>query len=238
METKKSKTADLERRKTSMFFLGVIVATAIILESFEWVTPNYFKRDYISSDMEELPDEIVEEFKEVQQVKQNIVKTTSKADVVTVIDDDTKLVEKVIKVEKKEEQLWDISEDDLITGDEGEDGGFFIDDDDIIYDASSLDINPQFPGGPSEMMSYLSKNTIYPKISLENISQGKAYVSFLVDKKGNITDVNILKSTADKYCNKEAVRVVKNMPQWEPGEVRGRKVTARFILPINFIINQ
>lgn len=239
METKKSEKASLESRRASMFVLGMIISVALILESFEWVSGDYFKRDYITSGFEELSDEVIIELNQVQPEQKQVVKTSTKSDIVQIVKDEAKIVEKKIDVTKKEEELVDISDVDLILdGDGGEDGGLVIEkfDPTDTFDPSDLDVNPQFPGGNEKMFAFLSANTKYPEISLRENSQGKAYVSFVVDKEGNITDVQIAKSDADKFCNKEAVRVVSSMPKWIPGEIHGRKVKARFILPIYFKI--
>lgn len=236
METKKSEKASLESRRGSMFILGMIISVALILESFEWVSADYFKRDYITSGFEELPDEVQVDFELVQPKQTQVVETTTKADIVEIVDDKTKIVEKKIDVTKKEEELVDILDADLIVDGDGGEGipvfEVFTD----TFDLADLDVEPQFPGGMDKMLPYLKNNTKYPEISLREQSQGKAYVSFIVDKEGNITDVKIAKSDADRYCNKEAVRVVSSMPKWIPGEVRGRKVKSRFILPIFFKI--
>lgn len=236
METKKSQKASLESRKASMFILGMIVSVSLVLESFEWATGDYHKRDYISSGFDQLPDEIVEEFEVAQPKTKSVVQNTSKADMVKIVEDKTKIVEKQVVVKKKDE-LLDVDLTDLvIDGDGDSDGTLIIEDLKDIYDPAQLDISPEFPGGAAEMMAYLKSNTKYPSISLQNQSQGKAYVSFVVDKNGNITDVAIAKSDADKYCNNEAIRVIKSMPKWNPGEVHGRKVTARYIIPVSFKI--
>lgn len=237
METKKSEKASLESRRASMFVLGMIISVALILESFEWVSGDYFKRDYITSGFEELSDEVIVEVNLAQPKQKQVVKTSTNSDIVQIVKDEAKIVEKKIDVTKKEEELVDITDIDLILDGDGGDGEPVIEDLSGIFDMSQIDKSPEFPGGMEKMIPYLRNNTKYPTISLEEGSQGKVYVSFVVDKEGNITDVQIAKSDADKYCGKEALRVVSSMPKWIPGEVRGRKVKTRFILPVIFRIN-
>ena len=79
---------------------------------------------------------------------------------------------------------------------------------------------PQFPGGPSALFEYLSKNIKYPVVAEENGVQGRVIVTFVVERDGSITDVKVVKSV-DPSLDKEAQRVVKSMPHWIPGKQVG-----------------
>jgi protein TonB len=93
---------------------------------------------------------------------------------------------------------------------------------------------PGFPGGMGELMKFLSRNTKYPEECKEKNIQGKAFVSFVVDKSGVIRDVEIMKSSGNSLLDTEAVRVVKSMPAWNPGKQGGEAVNARFVLPVMY----
>ena len=93
---------------------------------------------------------------------------------------------------------------------------------------------PEFPGGMRTLMKYLHENINYPQISRDNNSQGRAFVSFIVNADGSIKDVKVLKSSGDIYLDKEAVRVVSNMPQWSPGKARDCNIRIDIELPIVF----
>ena len=95
---------------------------------------------------------------------------------------------------------------------------------------------PQFIGGDKELMGYLSKNIKYPVIAQENNVQGTVILRFVVGKDGNVKDVTILRSL-DSSCDKEAVRVVKSMPQWIPGRQNGTPVAVYYTLPVKFKLN-
>lgn len=95
---------------------------------------------------------------------------------------------------------------------------------------------PYFPGGEKEMMSYLSRNIKYPVPSQETGTQGSVVLRFVVGKDGNIRDVTILRSL-DPNCDKEAIRVVKSMPQWTPGRQNGNPVAVYYTLPVRFKLN-
>ena len=93
---------------------------------------------------------------------------------------------------------------------------------------------PEFPGGMQALMKFLRDNIQYPRISRENNSQGKTYVNFVVNTDGSIQDVEVMKSSGDVYLDKEAIRVVKTMPKWNPGKQAGKAVRVRFTLPVSF----
>ena len=93
--------------------------------------------------------------------------------------------------------------------------------------------NPTFPGGTAALMSWLSQNIKYPVIAAENGVKGRVIVQFVVEKDGSITDVVVVKSV-DPSLDKEATRVIKNMPHWIPGRQNGSPVRVRFTVPVSF----
>ena len=92
---------------------------------------------------------------------------------------------------------------------------------------------PQFPGGPAELLKYIAKNLKYPVIAQENGIQGKVILRFVVNAQGHVENVKVLRSL-DPYCDKEAIRVVKSLPQWIPGKQNGRNVPVYYTCPIVF----
>lgn len=90
---------------------------------------------------------------------------------------------------------------------------------------------PQFPGGPAELLKYIAKNLKYPVIAQENGIQGKVILRFVVNAQGHVENVKVLRSL-DPYCDKEAIRVVKSLPQWIPGKQNGRNVPVYYTCPI------
>ena len=95
---------------------------------------------------------------------------------------------------------------------------------------------PSFPGGPAALMQFLLSNTHYPAVAQENGVQGRVTVSFVVEKDGSITDVQVARS-ADPSLDKEAIRVVKSMPRWTPGRQNGSTVRVKFNVPVTFRLN-
>ena len=91
----------------------------------------------------------------------------------------------------------------------------------------------EFPGGQGALMKWLSQNVRYPETAQQNDVQGRVIVKFGVEKDGSIGTATILKGV-DKDLDREALRVVKKMPKWQPGKNNGVAVRSYFNLPVVF----
>lgn len=92
---------------------------------------------------------------------------------------------------------------------------------------------PEFPGGERKLFEFLQKNIRYPKDAREFGIQGRVYAQFVIDKKGQVTRISILRSVHPDL-DAEALRVVKMMPEWKAGLRDGELVSVHYKLPINF----
>ena len=92
---------------------------------------------------------------------------------------------------------------------------------------------PQFPGGEAELMKYLSTHIKYPQMAMENNVQGQVVVQFVVQKDGSIGEVKVVRSK-DPDLDREAVRVVKTLPNFIPGKMNGQAVNVWYTLPVRF----
>lgn len=92
---------------------------------------------------------------------------------------------------------------------------------------------PQFPGGFEALKAFVAANLKYPTVALENGIQGQVYASFVVAEDGSVTNAKIERGI-DPSLDKEALRIVNNMPKWKPGEQRGMPVKVSFTMPISF----
>lgn len=96
---------------------------------------------------------------------------------------------------------------------------------------------PMFPGGEGEMNKFIAENLKYPIVAQEAGIQGRVTIRFVVTKTGAISDVSVMRGI-DPSCDKEAMRVVKLMPNWIPGKQNGLNVPVYFTLPIVFRLKQ
>jgi len=94
---------------------------------------------------------------------------------------------------------------------------------------------PVFPGGDAELLKYIGEHIKYPEISKENNITGKVFVNFVVDENGKVIKVKVVRGV-DPYLDKEAIRVIENLPSWAPGKQRGKAVRVQFTIPINFTL--
>jgi TonB family protein len=98
---------------------------------------------------------------------------------------------------------------------------------------------PSFQGKGFEgaFREYIAKNIIYPEEAKKNGITGKVYVQFTVNKKGEVTDVKVLRGVAPSL-DEEAIRVVKSSPLWTPGKQKGEPVDVQFTFPITFELGE
>lgn len=104
-------------------------------------------------------------------------------------------------------------------------------DDGRVFDV--VEQMPSFPGGPSAMMQFLSSSVRYPVEAQEIAVQGRVVVTFVVDTDGSITDARVVRSVAPEL-DREAIRVVKSMPKWNPGKHAGKVVRVKYTVPVTF----
>lgn len=94
---------------------------------------------------------------------------------------------------------------------------------------------PEFPGGEMALRTFIANNIEYPAIAQENGIQGRVYVTFVVTKDGSVANASIARGV-DPSLDKEALRVVNNLPKWTPGKQRGQMVNVSYTVPINFAL--
>lgn len=219
MEPKKDPNIDLERRKAFFFFGGLLVSLGIVLIAFEWKT---FEEKVVQDqklDLSELEEEVVEptEPEKPEQKQQQ-----------------TQEVEVVEEEEDIEDELdlgdMDIDEDSEF---DFEDEGDEVKEEKIFM---AVQDEPTFPGGEREMQKYIQEHLRYPDMAKEMDVQGVVYITFVVWKDGSIRNIQVRKGIG-AGCDKEAKRVVENMPSWQPGKQRGRAVPVQISIPIRFQLN-
>ncbi len=103
-----------------------------------------------------------------------------------------------------------------------------VEEDNTVYNTAGIEVKPDFPGGMDKFYAYIAKNYRTPE---EEGLKGKVYVTFVVEKDGSLTDIKVLRDIG-YGTGKEAIRVLKSAPKWNPGEQNGKKVRCTFSLPI------
>tara|TARA_B100000767_G_scaffold57997_1_gene53806 strand:+ start:2462 stop:3115 length:654 start_codon:yes stop_codon:yes gene_type:complete len=217
MEPKKNPGVSLEKKKGLFFQIGLVAALLIVLVAFEW--KSYEKAEYNLGqlNLDDMEEEIIPITK--QEVKPP-PPPPPPPEVIEIVEDDVE-IEDEIEIEDTESD-----EDVEIEIEEEDDEEFFM----------VVENMPEFPGGDLGLMKYIQKNVKYPAIAKEYNITGKVYVSFIVDKKGSVTNVKIVRGV-DKNLDAEAKRVVKSLPKYKPGKQRGKSVRVMFTIPINFTLN-
>lgn len=92
-----------------------------------------------------------------------------------------------------------------------------------------------YKGGQDALQKFVQKNLKYPLEARDQNIQGRVFVSFVVEKNGRISNV-IIERGIDPLLDKEVLRLVKSMPKWNPGKMKGKKIRSRCRLPVVFKI--
>lgn len=228
-EIKKSPKANIENQKDMAFLMGLVIALAGIFVAFEWsskiatVDKNVVVQDVIAEEEIEItrrdptppppPPPPEPEAPEIIEVVEEKVETHFN---INIEDDQSKAqIQTFIPPPPPKPKEEEAAEEIFVVVEE----------------------QPEFPGGQAALMKFLSENIRYPVIAQENGIQGRVICSFVVEKDGSITDVQVVRGV-DPSLDKEAVRVIQSMPKWKPGKQRGKAVRVRFTLPIVFRLQQ
>lgn len=220
MENKKNKSAQIEDKRSSLFLIGLLFGASMVLASFTYTdTIERYNRDVVNittTSINYIQEEIKKDEPEIEEpvikytppVDENLKETENTNEIIktTVVVTPPDFKLDTVTIIKVEEEIIEFP-----------------------------DVEAVFPGGVLEMKKWINQNVTYPDISIELNEQGKVYVSFVVEKDGRITNVEIQRGVSEDL-NKEAKRVIRNMPNWNPGETKGERVRTKCSLPINFEI--
>lgn len=92
---------------------------------------------------------------------------------------------------------------------------------------------PAFPGGDSLMQKYLNETIKFPQEARENHISGKVFASFIVEKNGVLSNIEILKGLA-YGCDEAVMDAIKKMPAWSAGAIDGQHVRVKLVIPVEF----
>jgi protein TonB len=218
MKAKKNPKISIERKRGLLFQIGLVITLLVVLVAFEW--KSYEKTDYSLGQlqMDDLEDEMIPI---TRQEEKPPPPPPPPPEIIEIVEDEVE-IENELEVEDT-----DTDENEFIEQEEEEDS------DEVFLVVEQM---PVFPGGDLGLMKFIQKTTKYPPIAKENDITGKVYVSYVVNKKGKVTNVKVVRSV-DKYLDAEAVRVVKLLPYTTAGKQRGKPVNVQYTIPINFTLN-
>ncbi len=238
MKAENTVVEDLRKQKSTNLLIGYVLALALIFVAFE-----YTKHDVKVVETDKIYEYRVEEdMIPITQQQETVAPPPAAApkqmDLINEVEDDTELPEE--EVETSEEMNQAITS---VVGTgapsaviSGPPVGPVVeaDDDEKVYDV--VEQNAMFPGGDEACFKWLAEHLKYPSICQEQGIQGRVIVAFVVNKDGSIVDVTTERSP-DPNLTKEAERVVKLMPKWQPAKQGNRAVRSRFRLPVLFRLN-
>ncbi len=232
MEIKKSPAADLDGKRTQGFLLGVILVLALLFVALEFDYSGTAGDDYDAEALEnmvkELDLEALKEEERIPLIKQPVREVPQSADKLNVVEDEP-------QVELKDEIAPPESDVELKTVDEVDNP-----EQPTVLDMESNPLNfrvveqlPEFPGGASEFMKWLTKNLRYPPQAQQKKIQGKVVAQFIVNKDGSISHLEIMKSV-HPLLDREALRVLGMMPPWKAGLQNDKPCRTQVCIPIVF----
>lgn len=224
-EVKKSPKANLERHRGTYILMGLVLGVSILFFAFEWSTETR-KLDETVLVQDVLAEEEIEitrrdptppppppppepETPEIIEVVEEKVDT--KMEIKSEDDQSQRQTEVYIPPPPPKPKQEEVTEEIFVVVEE----------------------QPEFPGGNAAMMKFLSDNIRYPVIAQENGISGRVICNFVVERDGSITDVQVVRGV-DPSLDREAIRVIQQMPRWKPGKQRGSAVRVRFTLPVVF----
>ena len=251
--------AQSDKRHNKAMLITVIGVIVILILSFAYGKYNDYRMEQKEKELQLLAEqqamaaltEEQEQSEEEEEVQQRVeeqkpevlpeeVLNTMKATEIAIADDNEVVEEIKSQDEIKESQTaigstnFDKGTDDINVVREYKD--------EVIVEEKkpepeqvfvSVQQMPKFPGGDAELMKYIQEHLRYPTMAAENNIQGKVVVQFVVTKNGSIGEVKVIRSR-DQDLDKEAVRVVKSLPNFIPGRMNGQPVSVWYTLPINF----
>lgn len=224
MEIKKTPKADLQNKRGLLLEIGLVVSLALVIVAF-WYTPKERKIEKLDLQTAVVEEQIVEitrqDQKPIEQPKKVEVKVI--ADLLQVVTNDTKITTDVSFVEFDDNtdfiQSVGVAEEEV------------VEDDQPFLIAETM---PSFQGGDlNTFRAWVQQNVRFPQIALENGIQGRVVVSFVIEKDGRLTNIQVLQ-TPDRSLSEETIRVLNKSPKWSPGKQRNQVVRVKYTLPVDF----
>ncbi len=225
MEVKKAPKVDLEGKKTVFFEIGLVFALGVLLYAFEWKTETTQTKDMQTETQVQVEEEIIPITQQNTPPPPPPPPAPKLTDLIDIVENDQD-IDDDLEITDAEDQ----TENTVVDVTQFEDYG-----EEDTGEAEIFQIVEKMPTFNGNLNQWLRKNLVYPVMAQENGVSGKVYIQFVVEKDGSITDIKVGRGV-DASLDKEALRVVRAMPKWKPGEQRGKPVRVSYTLPINFTL--
>ena len=223
MEIKKSPKADLQNKRGLLLEIGLAAALAIVIGAFAW-TPKEHRIEQVDLNYAIVEEEITEITRQDQKPPEPPKKVEVKviADLLQVVTNDTK-IETSMTFDEFDEEAEVFQEVEVVEEEIVDDEPFLI-----------VETMPSFQGGDlNTFRNWVQSNVRFPQIALENGIQGTVVLSFVIEKDGSLTNIQVLR-TPDRSLSEEATRVLSKSPKWSPGKQRNQVVRVKYTLPVVF----
>jgi protein TonB len=226
MEIKKTPKANLEKDLSLSFLMGLVVALAVLFVGFEWGEEDIqvATDSGISNIMDEEEIDItVQNEPPPPPPEPEVIK---EPDILDIVEDEVEVEN--IQIASSEDDMSQAQVDTYVAPVEEEE-----EEADENYVFLTVEKMPEFPGGDAALLKWIGDHINYPTIAAENGIEGRVYCAFTVNSDGSVTDV-IVARPIDPNLDKEAIRVLKGLPKFKPGEQRGKPVRVRYSVPVRF----
>ncbi len=236
MESRKTSQADLEHKRYLFFEFGIVITLAIVLFSMEL---NFKEKNEDISSQEMVfmsEEEMVPITRQEQTPPPPAPKVAQVFDVINIVDNDIEIEEdlEILDSETDQDAEVEIIELEAVELEEeiSEAEIFIVVEEMPIFMPDKCKSSEE---GNQELMQYIARSLKYPVIAAENGIEGKVFVNFVVSPMGNVTNVSVSRGVHPEL-DREAIRVVSNLPAFSPGRQRGKAVNVQYAVPINFIL--
>ncbi len=233
MIERKTPEANIEKRRTAWRAIGFVAALSLMLSALAWTSYDISETSAFDFEIELIEDEEIPRDVITPPPPPPPPKQTT---IIEIVDDEEEIEEEldIDDMELDEDTEIEVIEE---VEEEVEDDTPFM----IVENMPALGDCKKFRGDERhqctqmEIIKYVSQNTKYPPIAKDAGIQGTVFVYFVVDRKGKVTDAKVLRPV-DPRLDKEALRVIESLPDFEPGEQRGKAVPVQYTIPVKFII--
>lgn len=234
MIAKKNSRVDLERKRIVLFQVGLLTAGSFTLAAFNYSTPTKIELEKKAIAFEHVTYQL--ESPKPEKQKEPIVKPpveqNNQEQSSSISEDNTALSENVSEAQNTNE-IPDFSTNLSDIGIHIQAGG------DVEVTGEDIEEFPptiaEYIGGAGQMQIDIFNTMKYPEIDRQIGNQGIVYVSFIVEKDGSVSNVNIERGVSETI-DREAKRIVKGFPKWKPAENAYGKVRTIVRLPLRFIL--